>query len=98
LAVAEVDESYAEEFLNRVKAIKALSASAEKSVTLMKAKAYQDEDFLEAHQRYQEAYAYRKLIKVKYDNAERNSGLLSRELTRRTNRDPRERRVERYDT
>jgi hypothetical protein len=97
LACAEVDESYADEYLSRVKAIKALSNTGEKTVTLMKAKAYEDEDFLTAHERHQEAYAYRKLIKVKYDNAERNSAMLSRELTRRVNRDAREGRVARWD-
>jgi hypothetical protein len=98
LACAEVDESYAEEFLSRVKAIKSLSNSTEKTVTLMKAKAYEDEDFLQAHDAYQKAYAYRKLVKVKYDAAERNSALISRELTRRVNRSARDGRVDRYDT
>jgi hypothetical protein len=37
------------------------------------------------------------LVGVLFANAERWSALLSRDLTRRVNRDPRERRTERYN-
>lgn len=96
LAAAEVDESYAEEFLAKVKALKHLANVGEKTVTAAKAKAWEDEDFVAANETYQQAYAYRKLVKVKYENAERSSGLLSRELTRRVNRTSREDRVDRW--
>lgn len=96
LACAEVDESYAEEYLARVKAIRNLSNSTEKTVTLMKARAYEDPEYVAAHEKFQQAYAYRKLIQVKFQACERNGALLSRELTRRVGRDSREGRVERY--
>lgn len=98
LAVAEVDERYAEAYLERTKAIRALANNTEKTVTAAKAKAWEDTDFVEAHERFLETHAYRKLIRVKYDNAERASGLLSRELTRRVNRTDREDRVNRWDS
>jgi hypothetical protein len=67
-------------------------------VTRTKAKAYESKEYLEAEEAYHERMAYRKLIGVLYSNAERWSALLSRELTRRVNRDPRERRAERGTT
>lgn len=91
-----MDESYSDEYLARVKAVKSLSNSTEKTVTIMKARAYEDDEFLEAQAKAQQAYAYRKLIQVKFAACERNGALLSRELTRRVNRDAREGRVERY--
>ena len=94
--MAEVDERYAAAYLERVKAVKALANSSEKTVTAAKAKAWEDEDFVDAHDKHQEAHAYRKLVQVRYDNAERSSGLLSRELTRRVNRTSREDRVDRW--
>lgn len=96
LAVAEVDERSADAYLARVKAIKALANSTEKTVTAAKARAWEDEDFVTAHDTFQEAHAYRKLVQVRYENAERSSGLLSRELTRRVNRTSREDRVDRW--
>lgn len=98
LAVAEVDERYADAALEKVKAIKALANSTEKTVTAAKARAWEDEDFVAAHEEHQRSYAFRKLMRMTYDNAERNSTLLSRELTRRVNRDDREGRVERWST
>jgi len=95
LAMAEVDERYADEYLERFKAIKTLSNANEKTVTLMKAKAWEDPEFQEAHDNSMKAYAYRKLIKVKFENAERNSSMLSRELTRRVARHDREERADR---
>lgn len=94
--MAEVDERSADAYLARVKAIKALANSTEKTVTAAKARAWEDEDFVTAHDTFQEAHAYRKLVQVRYENAERSSGLLSRELTRRVNRTSREDRVDRW--
>jgi hypothetical protein len=96
LAAAEVDERYADAALEKIKAIKSLENKTEKTVTAAKAHAWTDEDFLEAHGEYQRAHAYRKMVGVAFQNSERNSTLLSRELTRRVNRADREGRVERW--
>lgn len=76
----------------------ALLGGTAKDVTRTKAKAYESEEYIKAEETYHEAMAYRKLVSVLYNNADRWSALLSRELTRRVNRDPRERRAGRYDT
>lgn len=97
LAMAEVDERWVEAAMEKERALALLGGSA-KDVTRTKAKAYESESYLEAEEKYHEAMAYRKLVGVLYNNADRWSALLSRELTRRVNRDPRERRSERYNT
>ena len=96
LAMAEVDERWAEAGMEKERALALLDGSA-KDVTQRKAKAYESMSYLEAEEKYHEAMAYRKLVGVLYNNADRWSALLSRELTRRVNRDPRERRAGRYN-
>lgn len=98
LAAAEVDEQHDAEQLSQVKAIKQLANSGEKTVTAAKARAWEDEDYVEAHEQALKSRAYRKLVSVKFDNAERSSSLLSRELTRRVNRSSREGRVDRWES
>lgn len=93
LAVAEVDERYADASLERVRAIKGYDFRKPD----IKTKAFDDPDFLSAQEKYEDAHAYRKLIGVTFNNSERNSVLLSRELTRRVNRNSREGRVEKWD-
>lgn len=95
LAMAEVDERWADAAREKARAL-ALLAGGAKDVTRSKAKAYESEEFLEAEEKYHEAMAYRKLVDVLFTNTERWSALLSRDLTRRVNRDPRERRGDRY--
>jgi hypothetical protein len=92
--MAEVDERWAEAAMDKERAL-ALLAGTAKDVTRTKAMAYESEEYLRVEATYHEAMAYRKLVSVLYANAERWSALLSRELTRRVNRDPRERRSER---
>lgn len=98
LAMAEVDERWAEAAMDKARALALLGEDVPKDVTRAKAKAYESEDYVKAEEDYHERMAYRKLVGVLYTNAERWSALLSRELTRRVNRDPRERRVERGTT
>lgn len=97
LAMAEVDERWAETAMEKHRALALLEGTA-KDVTRVKAAAYQSPEYLEAEQKYHECMAYRKLVGVLYTNADKWSALLSRELTRRVNRDPRERRSERGTT
>jgi hypothetical protein len=95
LAMAEVDERWAEASMDKERALASLGKV--RDVTERKAKAYESEDFIEAEEKYHETMAYRKLVSVLYSNADRWSALLSRELTRRVNRDPRERRSGRHE-
>lgn len=95
LAVAEVDERYADASLEQVKAVKSLGSTS-KTVSGAKAAAMADPDYQAAQQDYNERHAYRKLVHVSFINAERNSALLSRELTRRVNRTEREGRSDRW--
>jgi acyl-CoA reductase-like NAD-dependent aldehyde dehydrogenase len=96
VAAAEIDERYADAVVEKIKALKSLENKGEKTVSAAKAHAYADEDYLKALNEQQRAYAFRKLITAVYDNSERTAALLSRELTRRVNRDSRERRVDRW--
>jgi acyl-CoA reductase-like NAD-dependent aldehyde dehydrogenase len=97
VAAAEVDERYADAVVEKIKALKSLENKSEKTVAAAKAHAYTDQQYLDALNEQQRAYAFRKLITAVYDNSERTAALLSRELTRRVNRDTRERRVERWN-
>jgi hypothetical protein len=96
VAAAEVDERYADAVVEKIKALTSLEYKGEKTVSAAKARAYTDEDYLDAIEEQQRAYAFRKLISAVFENSERTAALLSRELTRRVNRDTRERRVERW--
>lgn len=96
VAAAEIDERYADARVDKIKALKSLEYKGEKTVTAAKAYAYTDDDYLAASEEQQRAYAFRKLISAVYDNSERTSALLSRELTRRVNRDVYDRRTDRW--
>jgi hypothetical protein len=54
-------------------------------VTMIKAQVMSDPTFMELEEKYMEAYAYRKMLEVIYNNFERDVSLVSREITRRTN-------------
>jgi len=98
LAVAEIEEKIAETELEYADASALLSGwegGSDARVTIAKAHRALNEDAKLAKKDYLEVYAYRKLMKVMYDSVERDSALISRELTRRTTRDPYERRADR---
>lgn len=98
LAAAEVDERYASAVLDKHKALKQIANSTEKTVTAAKARAYEDPEYLDVLDKAQAAYAYRKMISMMFEATDRKSALLSRELTRRVNRAPREGRDDRWGT
>lgn len=60
------------------------SDATKKAVTLIKAEALQNPDVYEARKKYEEAYAYRRLVADLAERYERDAAVLSRELTRRT--------------
>ena len=59
-------------------------APSKKAVTLTKAEALQNSDVYEARKKYEEAYAYRRVVTDLAERYERDANVLSRELTRRT--------------
>lgn len=93
LAVAQVDEKYADATLEKMRALSAVANKTEKTVTAAKARAYEDDEFVGAQDAYHAAYAYRKMIEAVYNNTERKSSLVSRELTRRVGRNDRDNRA-----
>lgn len=97
LALAEVDERWAEAEMEKQRVLALLDGTA-RDVTRTKAAAYQSDGYLAAEDAYHERMAYRKLVGVLYTNADRWSALLSRDLTRRVNSEPRSRRVDRHNT
>ncbi|WP_159073492.1 hypothetical protein [Streptomyces sp. RTd22] len=96
LAAAAIDEKDAESALERCKALAAVKAKNEKSVTAQKAAAASDDDVLEVDAEYREAYAVRKLTEAIHKGAERKAAVVSRELTRRVGRNDRESRATRW--
>lgn len=96
-----VSERFAEESLGKYRAIATVTSaeSDEKmTATVAKARAYKDPEFLAATEEMNRAYSYRKIIEAIYNNTERKSILLSRELTRRIGRNDREGRAQKWQS
>jgi hypothetical protein len=55
------------------------------TVSLIKAQIDVDPDIVELRDKYEEKYAYRKILEMMVNNQERDITLVSREITRRTN-------------
>ncbi|WP_158812910.1 hypothetical protein [Streptomyces rimosus] len=98
LAQAAVDEKQAETDLDRLRAIAAVKARTEKSVTAQKAAAAADPDVLAAVDTYNATYASRKLLDALYTGLTAKAAVVSRELTRRVGRHDRESRAQRWNT
>lgn len=100
LALQEVDERFAESAYDMVWAEVfsglAPNKRSEGSVTVAKAETTGDSDVRDANERRNRVYAKRKVYRLMYDNLERDSALISRELTRRTSRNDREVRADRW--
>lgn len=97
LALAEVDETYAEALLDKLKAMGMVRAGDEK-VTKARAEMQLEDDYQAAVQSKLEAYARRKLLQARHGAFERDAAVVSRELSRRIERDPSARRTARYGT
>ncbi|MFD9947214.1 MULTISPECIES: hypothetical protein [Nonomuraea] len=67
-------------------------------MTAAKAEAASDQDVVDAQNHCLDAYATRKQHQIGYENADRLSSFLSRELTRRTARSDRDSRAARWTT
>lgn len=98
LAQAAVDEKQAETNLDRYRAIAAVKAKSEKSVTAQKAAAAADPEVHEFMDTYNTAYATRKLLESIYNGLNAKAAVVSRELTRRVGRNDRESRAQRWSS
>ena len=102
LGLQEVDERYADSAYDLIWATVLADAAtgrpkSESSVTLAKADTTMHPNVVAARDHKNLVYARRKVIQMLYDRLERDSFLLSRELSRRIGREPRERRADRWN-
>lgn len=89
LGLAEIDERFKEAVVKKTEALALVSSHPEKGkMTLAKAERYLDDDAESAREELDEAYSYRKLLSLLFGKVERDSALVSRELTRRVGREP----------
>jgi hypothetical protein len=88
LACAIIDERASEKAFDAAESLAMLRAhggkAAKDTVTLLKAQVAADPEVSKLSKDYEGQYAYRKLVEMMVNNAERDANLLSRELTRRT--------------
>lgn len=91
VAAASIDEKAAESVLEAAEATAFLSGWGGKSadrVAASKAIVNADPKVVELREEHAALYAYRKLVEVMADNVDRDTALVSRELTRRTSYTP----------
>lgn len=101
LAVADVDERFADAYLDKLKAMGLVETYEDEGpkkggVTRARAGKTLDPVYQEAVQDKLNAYARRKLLSARHEAFERDAAVVSRELTRRVERDPSQRRTARY--
>jgi hypothetical protein len=87
LAVAQIEERAAQRALdfeeNKQLVTKMGSAARGERITLVKAQISVDDKIVSLSQKYEDNYAYRKLMEMLLNNHERDLSLVSREITRR---------------
>lgn len=102
LAVADVDERYADAYLDKLKAMGLVQTydvedgPKKGGVTRARAEKNLDPVYQDAVQTKLNAYARRKLLAARHEAFERDAAVVSRELTRRVERDPSQRRTSRH--
>lgn len=101
LAIAEVDEAYAEEYIDQLKArglveIEPVDDGKSRKVTELRAAMRLDPVYQDAQQERLTHYARRKLLQARHSAFERDGAVVSRELSRRIERDPSARRTARH--
>lgn len=95
--LAEITEETAGRIHRRLKDIAMLSIDAPKGEVLRaKAEAGLSDDVLEAEEEEASSKAYRKLVTGIYENVVRDASALSREISRRSDREPLDRRDRRW--
>jgi hypothetical protein len=96
--MAAVDERTADSAVERARAI-ALArnwAGDKDRVNIAKANAELDSELMKARARHDETYAYRKLLEAVHESFVRDAAVVSRELTRRVDKEPPARRSDRW--
>lgn len=105
LVLHEIDERYADSTYDLVwssvlsdciAAVSSAKTRSESSITVAKATAVQSEDVQAAAETRNVAYARRKVFQMMATNLERDTFIVSRELTRRVGRNSSEARVDRW--
>ncbi len=88
LAAAQVDEKALEKKLefatNKMLVARMGKSSKGETVTLIKAEISTDPTIMDLDTKLLEAYAYRKMVEVVFNNLDRDISLVSREITRRS--------------
>jgi hypothetical protein len=92
LAASEVDEKFAVERLDLIEKRILIENSGAKRVSDAKAMFQASEDYVAAKAKVMQTYAFRKMLGCIYSATDEKNKLISRELTRRVGRDPREQR------
>jgi hypothetical protein len=98
LAAAEVDEKFAAASLDLIEKRILVENAGAKRVADAKAMFASDIDYVVAREKASHAYAYRKMLGAVYTATDEKSKLISRELTRRVGREPRENRTSKWST
>jgi hypothetical protein len=93
VSCAQVDERSYEKRLSALESQKMLKGTgkSENRVTFARAEVANDPEVIDLKDHIEELYAYRKLIEAMANNIERDTALVSRELTRRTSNTTRRR-------
>jgi hypothetical protein len=96
--MAAVDERTADTLYDKAKAVSMVRGygGKEDRVTMAKARLEDDADVQRFRQEQLDAYAYRKLVEARHEAFVRDAAVVSRELTRRVDRDAPQRRGERW--
>lgn len=98
VALAEIEERQAERYLQRVYDRYSIIHKKEKTVSATKAMVQQEQEYLDAEDALDVAYAKAKLTKSHYTHLESCGKTVSRELSRRLARNDTDRRNDRYNT
>ena len=86
LYAAQIDEEFEKQQLEEMHALEQIQNKGEDKVTTMKAMAFANDDFLEQREKAHQAYAYRKMTETIYNRMERARFIVSREITRRSDK------------
>lgn len=95
-AIDEKAAEYAYETSKAISVVRGWSGTKDDRVALAKARMEEDDDVVDARQKYLDAYAYRKLLESRHEALVRDAAVVSRELTRRVDREAPQRRSDRW--
>lgn len=96
VALAEIEERKAERYLQRVADKYSIVHKKEKTVAATKAMVQQEQDYIDAEDELDVAYALTKVTKSQYTHLEACAKTVSRELSRRLARNDVDNRNDRY--